>query len=68
MVALLELEDERSRVRLVPDLGGAIADMDAKLSSRLAPVLRRWDGPQTGWIGVGSNILCLLYTSPSPRD
>ena len=57
VVALLELEDERSRVRLVPDLGGAIADMDAKLSSRLAPVLRRWDGPQTGWIGVGSNIL-----------
>ena len=57
VVALLELEDDRSRVRLVPGLGGAIADMNAKLSGRLIPVLRSWDGPQTGWIGVGSNIL-----------
>ena len=40
MVALLELKDDRSRVRPVPDLSGAIADMDAKLSGRLVPVCR----------------------------
>ncbi len=57
MAAPLELEDARTRVRLLPDLGGAVADMRALTARGPVPVLRDWGGPKAGRFGVGNTIL-----------
>ncbi|WP_226781420.1 aldose 1-epimerase [Oceaniglobus trochenteri] len=58
MARLLELSDARSRLRLVPALGGAVADMQARLPDGTEqPVLRPWPGTEAGVFGVGMNLL-----------
>jgi aldose 1-epimerase len=55
---LLELSNARTRVRIAPELGGAVADMDARLANGdTAAVLRPWGGPEAGLFGVGMNLL-----------
>ena len=57
MAALLVLEDDRTRIRIAPDLGGGIASADARLGKDPVPILRPWAGPDAGPFGLGSNVL-----------
>jgi len=52
----LTLEDNRTRVRLVPDLGGAIASMEALAPGGPVQVLRPWNGTDNVF-AVGCNLL-----------
>ncbi|MXU64405.1 aldose 1-epimerase [Oceanomicrobium pacificus] len=55
MAALLELEDDRSKVALAPELGGAVAGMWAKTGGQAVPVLRSLAGAAS--FDLASNVL-----------
>ncbi len=57
MAELLELEDARWRVAIVPALGGGIALAEAKAGGGAVPVLRPWAGPEGGVLAMGCNLL-----------
>lgn len=54
---LLELSDSRSRVRIAPNLGAAVADMTALTARGEAAILRQWPGDSAGVFDVGMNLL-----------
>lgn len=54
---VVEIADARTRVGIVPGMGGGIAFMEARLPDRSVPVLRPWAGPGAGPFGLGCILL-----------
>ena len=57
MTDILTLEDDRSRVSIVPEMGAGIATLEALTSDGVRPILRPWAGEKTDPFGLGSNLL-----------
>lgn len=57
MSETLALADDRSRVELAPWLGGGILAAEALMAGEPVPLLRPWQGPDSGPFGLGSNVL-----------
>ncbi|MHA1553734.1 MAG: aldose 1-epimerase [Alphaproteobacteria bacterium] len=56
MTLLINLEDERSRIRVAPELGGGVAAMEALRNDAPVPVMRPWDGSDSPF-ALGCNVL-----------
>lgn len=58
MPETLVIADERTRVEIIPELGGGIAAMDAMVDGNPVPVLRAWSGrPSDGPFALALNVL-----------
>lgn len=57
MTALVEIDDERHRVAIAPDVGAAVARAEALTADGPVPLLRGWDGGDPAPFAMASNLL-----------